>query len=51
MFDLQGSKVEEGEDNPDSDHNLQLLLQIQLILHIPDFPQQDDEGHGLGPVH
>jgi hypothetical protein len=47
---LECSKVEEGEHDPDSYHDVELLLQVQLVLHVSNCPHEDHEAYSLHPA-
>ena len=47
---LERSKVEEGEHDPDANHDVELPLQVQLVLNVSNFPHKNHEAYSLRPA-
>jgi hypothetical protein len=47
---LECSKIEEGEHDPNAYHDVELSLQVQLVLNVSDFPHEDHEAYSLHPT-
>ena len=50
QVNLECSKIEEGEHDPDAYHDEELPLQVQLVLHVSNCPHEDHEAYSLHPT-